>query len=74
MIVEMDDEITDYDPEDLMWTLKVQYSVFDRSSRGEVKFRDLREVKPEEIEKVLRNSGFDLTEEAWRKKRIEAWR
>ncbi len=61
VMVEMDDEVSDYDSENHSWTWNVEYTVFDRSTRDEVSFEDTqrhRGFTPEEIERRLRENGF----------------
>lgn len=65
MMVEIDDEVTDYDPENNSWTWNVEYTVFDRGSREEASFEDsqrLRGFTPEELERFLAENGFTNVE------------
>jgi len=61
VMVEMEDEVSDYDPEDHTWTWNVEYSVFDRGIEEEVTFTDTqrhRGFTPEEVRQRLAENGF----------------
>lgn len=61
VMVEMDDEVSDYDPENHSWTWDVEYTLFDRSTREEVRFEDTqrhRGFAPEELQDWLTDNGF----------------
>ena len=61
VMVQVDDEVKNYDPEDNTWRWNVEYTVYDRANGEKVTFEDTqrhRGFSPEQIKQSLREHGF----------------